>query len=48
MKRARRLLLTIVGSILLVLLMIFLIQSELGVDSEETITDSHRPEIVGE
>lgn len=46
--RLRRYLLISVGSILLVLLMIILIQSGLGVDSDVTITDSHRPEIVGE
>ncbi len=46
--RLRRVLLITVGSIFFVLLMIILIQSGLGVDSDETITDSNRPEIVGE
>lgn len=46
--RLRRYLLISVGSILFVLLMIILIQSGLGVDSDVTITDSNRPEIVGD
>ncbi len=46
--RLRRLLLISLGSVLFVLLVIILIQSGLGVDSDVTITDSNRPEIVGD
>ena len=46
--RLRRLLLISLGSVIFVLLMIILIQSGLGVDSDVTITDSNRPEIVGD
>ena len=46
--RLRRLLLISLGSVIFVLLVIILIQSGLGVDSDVTITDSNRPEIVGD
>ena len=46
--RLGRLLLISLGSVLFVLLVIILIQSGLGVDSDVTITDSNRPEIVGD
>lgn len=46
--RLRRFLLISLGSVLFVLLVIILIQSGLGVDSDVTITDSNRPEIVGD
>ncbi len=36
------------GGLLLLLIVIILINSGLGVDSDETITDRNRPEIVGE
>ncbi|MDE2640869.1 MAG: hypothetical protein OXI03_09840 [Chloroflexota bacterium] len=37
-----------VGALLLGLLVLILINSSLGVDSDETYTDLHRPQIVGE
>ena len=43
----RRALFITVGSVLVVLLMIILMQTGLGVDSDVTITDRNRPEIVG-
>ena len=43
----RRVLFITVGSVLAVLLMIILLQTGLGVDSDVTITDRNRPEIVG-
>ena len=43
----RRALFITVGSVLFVLLMIILLQTGLGVDSDVTITDRNRPEIVG-
>ena len=43
----RRALFITVGSVLVVLLMIILLQTGLGVDSDVTITDRNRPEIVG-
>lgn len=45
--RIRKPILIIVGSLILLILVIVVLQSGLGVDSEDTITDSHRPEIVG-
>lgn len=45
--RIRKPLLIILGSLILLILVIVVLQSALGVDSEDTITDSHRPEIVG-
>ena len=45
--RMRRPLLILVGAVILLMLAIVVLQSGLGVDSEDTITDSHRPEIVG-
>ena len=39
--------LILVGAAVLLMLLIVVLQSGLGVDSDETITDSHRPEIVG-
>lgn len=47
-RRLRKPLMIIVGSVILLMLLIVVLQSGLGVDSEDTITDSHRPEIVGE
>lgn len=46
--RLKRVLIIAVGSVLLALLTIILIQTGLGVDSEVTLRDSNRPEIVGE
>lgn len=46
-RRLRRPLVIAIGSVILVMLLIVVLQSGLGVDSDETITDSHRPEIVG-
>jgi hypothetical protein len=43
----RRLKLT-AGAIALGLLLIIVLNSSLGVDRDETFTDLHRPEIVGE
>ncbi len=37
-----------VGALLLGLLVLILINSSLGVDSDETYTDLHRPQIVGD
>jgi hypothetical protein len=37
-----------VGALLLGLLLLILINSPLGVDSDETYTDLHRPQIVGD
>ena len=45
--RLRKPLIIAVGSVILVMLLIVVLQSGLGVDSDDTITDSHRPEIVG-
>ncbi len=36
------------GGLVLGLLLLILINSSLGVDRDETFTDLHRPEIVGE
>ncbi len=47
-RRLRRALLILIASIVFVMLLIVVLQSGLGVDSDETITDSHRPEIVGD
>ncbi len=46
-RRLRKPLMIAVGGVILVMLLIVVLQSGLGVDSDETITDSHRPEIVG-
>ena len=46
-RRLRKPLMIVVGGVILVMLLIVVLQSGLGVDSDETITDSHRPEIVG-
>ncbi len=46
-RRLKRPLLIVVGSVIILMLLIVVLQSGLGVDSDETITDSHRPEIVG-
>lgn len=45
--RMRKPLLIVIGAAILLMLVIVILQSGLGVDSEDTITDSHRPEIVG-
>ena len=45
--RMRKPLLIVFGAAILLMLVIVILQSGLGVDSEDTITDSHRPEIVG-
>ncbi|MCY3558757.1 MAG: hypothetical protein OXH13_08950 [Chloroflexi bacterium] len=45
--RVRKIVLILVGAAVLLMLLIVVLQSGLGVDSDETITDSHRPEIVG-
>ena len=37
-----------IGALLLGLVLLILINSSLGVDREETYTDLHRPQIVGE
>ncbi len=47
-RRLKRPVIIVVGSVILLMLLIVVLQSGLGVDSEVTITDSHRPEIVGE
>ena len=47
-RRLKRPLLILVSGIILLMLLIVVLQSGLGVDSDDTITDSHRPEIVGE
>ena len=46
-RRVRRPVLFLVGGIVLLMLLIVVLQSGLGVDSDDTITDSQRPEIVG-
>lgn len=46
--RLRKPLVITVGAVILVMLLIALLQSGLGVDSEVTIKDSERPEIVGD
>ena len=46
-RRLRKPVLILIGGIVLVMLLIVILQSGLGVDSDDTITDSHRPEIVG-
>jgi hypothetical protein len=43
----RKPILIAVGAVIIVMLLIVVLQSGLGVDSDITITDSHRPEIVG-
>ena len=45
--RVRKTVLILVGAVVVLMLLIVVLQSGLGVDSDETITDSHRPEIVG-
>jgi len=45
--RVRKTMLILLGAVVLLMLLIVVLQSGLGVDSDETITDSHRPEIVG-
>ena len=45
--RLRKPLIIAVTGVILLMLLILVLQSGLGVDSEDTITDSHRPEIVG-
>ena len=45
--RLKRPVLILLGSVIILMLLIVVLQSGLGVDSDETITDSHRPEIVG-
>ncbi|MCY4619921.1 MAG: hypothetical protein OXD50_15415 [Chloroflexi bacterium] len=47
-RRLKRPLLILASGIILLMLLIVVLQSGLGVDSDDTITDSHRPEIVGE
>ena len=46
--RLRKPLIIVVGAIILLVLLIAVLQSGLGVDSEVTIRDSERPEIVGD
>ena len=46
--RLRKPLIIVVTGIILVMLLVVVLQSGLGVDSEDTITDSQRPEIVGD
>ena len=46
-RRLRRPLMIALSSIVLLMLLIVILQSGLGVDSDDTITDSQRPEIVG-
>ncbi len=46
--RIRKPLLIAVGAIVLMMMLIVILQSGLGVDSDDTITDSQRPEIVGD
>ena len=48
LRRLRKPVMIVVGAVVLLMLLIVVLQSGLGVDSEDTITDSHRPEIVGE
>lgn len=45
--RMRKPLLFLVSGVILLMLLIVVLQSGLGVDSDDTITDSQRPEIVG-
>lgn len=45
--RLRKPLLIVTGGVVLLMLLIVILQSGLGVDNDVTITDSHRPEIVG-
>ena len=45
--RMRKPLLYLVSGVILLMLLIVVLQSGLGVDSDDTITDSQRPEIVG-
>ena len=47
-RRLRRPLIIAVSGIVLLMLLIVILQTGLGVDSEVTITDSQRPEIVGD
>lgn len=47
-RRLRKPALIIGGGIVLLMLLIVVLQSGLGVDSDDTITDSQRPEIVGD
>ena len=46
--RLRKPLIIMVGAVVLLVLLIAVLQSGLGVDSEVTIRDSERPEIVGD
>lgn len=46
-RRLRRPFVIAIGTVILVMLLIVVLQSGLGVDNDVTITDSHRPEIVG-
>ena len=45
--RLRKPLLIVISGVVLLMLLIVILQSGLGVDNDVTITDSHRPEIVG-
>ena len=45
--RLRKPLLIVIGGVVLLMLLVVILQSGLGVDNDVTITDSHRPEIVG-
>ena len=47
-RRVRRPILITVGGLIALFLLIALLQSGIGVDSDETITDRQRPEIVGD
>ncbi len=44
----RRPLLLVGGGVIALLFLVIVLNSSLGVDSEVTFTDVHRPEIVGE
>ena len=46
-RRLKRPALILLSGVIILMLLIVVLQSGLGVDSDETITDSHRPEIVG-
>ncbi len=46
--RVRKTVLILAGAVILLMLLIVVLQSGLGVDNDVTITDSHRPEIVGD
>lgn len=46
-RRVRKPLLIAIGAVIIGMLLIVVLQSGLGVDNDITITDSHRPEIVG-